>query len=76
MIVIKKDLTVLNVTMKMDSAPVSQTFLATSVTDVLMDSMGSQTVEVGFNCQYFLNSYSYARIILTLIHRMQLYRWI
>ena len=68
MIVIQKDLTVLNVTMKMDSAPASQTFLATSVTNVLMDSMGSQTVEVGFCCQYFLivyflNSYSYAKIM-------------
>ena len=59
MIVIKKDLTELNVTMKMDSAPASQTFLARSVNNVLMDSMGFQTVEVGFSCQYFLNSYSY-----------------
>ena len=52
MIVIKKDLTVLNVAMKMDSAPASQTFLARSVNNVSMDSMGFQTVEVGFSCQY------------------------
>ena len=46
----------------MDSAPASQTFLARSVNNVLMDSMGFQTVEVGFSCQYFLNSYSYTKI--------------
>ena len=46
-IVIKKDLTVLNVAMKMDSAPASQTFLARSVKNVLRDSMGFQTVKVG-----------------------------
>ena len=60
--VIMKDLMVLNVTMKMDSAPASQTFLARSVNNVLMDSMGFQTVEVGFSCQYFINSYSYTKI--------------
>ena len=48
MIVIKKDLTVLNVAMKMDSAPASQTFLARGVNNVLMDSMDFQTVEGGF----------------------------
>ena len=46
----------------MDSAPASQTFLARSVNNVLMDSMGFQTVEVGFSCQYFINSYSYTKI--------------
>ena len=46
----------------MDSAPASQTFLARSVNNVLMDSMGFQTVEVGFSCQYFLNSYSCTKI--------------
>ena len=77
MIVIKKDLTELNVTMKMDSAPASQTFLARSVNNVLMDSMGFQAVEVGFTCQYFLNSCSCTKISLTLIHRMQLQlKWI
>ncbi len=50
--VIKKDQMVLLVAMDLESAPASQTFLATSVTDVLVDSMGFQTVEVGFSCQY------------------------
>ena len=73
---------VLNVTIKMESAPASQKFLATNVNNVLMDSidfqtvkvgfcyqfsemnsMGFQTVEVGFSFQYFLNSYSYTKII-------------
>ena len=62
MIVIKKDLRVLAVMIEMDTASVSQTFLARSVNNVLMDSMGFQTVEVGFSCQYFLNSYSYTKI--------------
>ena len=56
------DPVVSNVMIKMESAPASQTFLATSVTNALMDSMGFQTVEVGFSCQYFLNSYSYTKI--------------
>ena len=45
MIVIQKDLTVLNVTMKMDSAPASQTFLALSVKIVLRDFLDSQIVK-------------------------------
>ena len=53
MIVIQKDLTVINVTMKMDSAPASQTFLATSVTNEMMDSLSFQTVEVGFICHCY-----------------------
>ena len=46
----------------MVSAPASQTFLARSVNNVLMDSMGFQIVEVGFSCQYFLNSCSYTKL--------------
>ena len=60
MIVIKKDLTVLHVTLKMGSAPASQTFsVARSVINVLMNF---QTVKVGFSNKYFLNSYSYTKI--------------
>ena len=58
-IVIKKDLTILNVTMKMDSAPATQTFLALSVINVLMDFMDFQNVKVGFCYQYFWNKYIY-----------------
>ena len=61
--VIQKDLMISNVTMKMDSAPASQTFsVARSVINVLMDSMDFQTVKVGFSSKYFLNSYSYTKI--------------
>ena len=52
-IVINKDLMVLNVTMKMDSAPASQTFLARTVKNVLRDFMDFQNVKVGFCYQYF-----------------------
>ena len=52
-IVINKDLMVLNVTMKMDSAPASQTFLALSVKNVLRDCMDFQNAKVGFCYQYF-----------------------
>ncbi len=48
MSVIKKDQTVIHVTMDLKSVPASQTFLATGVTNVLVDSMDFQTVEVGF----------------------------
>ena len=56
-IVIKKDLTILNVTMKMDSAPASQTFLARSVKNVLRDCMDFQNAKVGFCYQYFWSKY-------------------
>ena len=46
-IVIKKDLMVLNVTLKMDSAPASQTLsVARSVINVLMDFMDFQIVTI------------------------------
>ena len=41
-----------NVTIKMESAPASQTFLATNVNNVLMDSINFQTVKVGFCYQF------------------------
>ena len=47
------DPTVLNVMIKMESAPASQTFLATSVTNVMMDSLIFQIVEVGFICHCY-----------------------
>ena len=52
----------LHVTMHLENVIVNQRFQVTSVTNVLMDFMGFQTVEVGFSCQYFLNSYSYTKI--------------
>ena len=39
----------LHVTMKMESATANQTFLVTSALNVLMDSMGSLIVNVGFS---------------------------
>ena len=56
-IVINKDLRVLNVTMKMDSAPASQTFLARTVKNVLRDFMDFQNVKAGFCYQDFRNNY-------------------
>ena len=61
-----------NVTIKMESAPASQTLLARSVNNVSMDSMGFQTVEVGFSCQYSILPKFIQKYLLTLIHRMQL----
>ena len=52
MIVIKKVQTVLHVTINMENVTVIQTFQAKSVTNVLMVSMDSQTVKVGFSYQY------------------------
>ena len=57
-IVIKKVQTVLHVTINMENVTVIQTFQAKSVTNVLMVSMNSQTVKVGFSYQYFINSVS------------------
>ena len=54
MIVIKKVQTVLHVTINMENVTVIQTFQAKSVTNVLMVSMNSQTVKVGFSYQYLL----------------------
>ena len=66
----------LHVTMKMESATANQTFLVTSVTNVLMDSMGPLIVKVGFNYQCFLNMFSHifhSKIkMFTLIYRLQL----
>ena len=55
--VTRRDL--LNVTIWMEGAPASQTFLVTSVKSVLMDFLGFPTVKVSFNCQHFQNTYSY-----------------
>ena len=52
MIVIKKVQTVLHVTINMENVTVIQTFQAKNVTNVLMVSMNSQIVKVGFSYQY------------------------
>ena len=54
MIVIKKVQTVLHVTINMENVTVIQTFQAKNVTNVLMVSMNSQIVKVGFSYQYLL----------------------
>ena len=51
-IVIKKVQTVLHVTINMENVTVIQTFQAKNVTNVLMVSMNSQIVKVGFSYQY------------------------
>ena len=45
---------VLYVTISMESAPANQTFLVTSVTNVLMDNMNFPTVMVSFCYPLFL----------------------
>ena len=61
---------VLDVAIKMESAPASQTFLATNVNNVWMDSIDFQTVKVGF-LSILLKWILLQKQFLTLLHRMQ-----